>query len=35
VRPASQPDSGGPFYVRVRKLNGSNVHLSYALYVSH
>ncbi len=35
VRPASQPDVGGPFYVRVRKLAGSNTLSSYALYLSH
>ena len=35
VRPASQPDFGGPFYVRVRKVAGTNAHLSYALYLSH
>jgi hypothetical protein len=35
VRPASQPDFGGPFYVRVRKLAGTNALLDYALYLSH
>jgi hypothetical protein len=35
VLPPARSDAGGPYYVRVRKLSGSNTALGYALYLKH
>lgn len=35
VTPPGQPDAGGPYYVRVRKLQGTPTINSYALFLQH